>query len=217
MNEFDSLTLALEDWFDRPLGDLPDVLRLRAAEDLAPLRWEELAPQQRRTATLQLDYQHDPATEREREYWWDFFHRKTELEAELQRLGSSGQANLDELLGTGGQRREIRTQIEKMNTREHEAKTRYYPQRRVPVQDPVPGKYTAYPKALRHLRQRLGATPEELAAWVWFGPQHGGLTAYLNVNELDPPPQFYFGELPIFGTPTEQDADYVSPLMGCWF
>lgn len=71
--------------------------------------------------------------------------------------------------------------------------------------------YIAYPKALAMLAQRLNATPEKLAAWVFMGPGLGGLSAYLNANELDEPPTFYY-HLDRHG-----DFDYVSPLMGCWF
>lgn len=217
MSDFDSLTLALEEWFDRPLDDLPEALRLRAEQELRPHRWEDLSPEHRRSVALQLDYQHDPATEWNRECWWDFFHRMSALEAELAREGASDRVSLDELLDGSGRLKVIRDNIRRMKARERHAKANYYPRRRVPVRDLAPGKYIAYPKALHHLRERLGSTPEELAAWVWLGSDTGGLTAYLNVNELDPPPRFNFGELPFFGTAGEEDADYVAPLMGCWF
>lgn len=73
-------------------------------------------------------------------------------------------------------------------------------------------KYFAYPRAMKLLAQRLNATPEELAAWVFFGPGPGlgGLTAYLHANELDPPPKFHY----IAGIGS---FDYLSPLMACWF
>lgn len=71
-------------------------------------------------------------------------------------------------------------------------------------------KYIAYPKAMILLADRLEATQEELAAWVWMGPQDGGLAAYLNANELDPPPRFYYIN-------NGNDCDYLSPLMACWF
>jgi len=45
--------------------------------------------------------------------------------------------------------------------------------------------YIAYPKALSLLKARLGATADELAGWIWLGPEMGGLCAYLNANELD--------------------------------
>jgi hypothetical protein len=69
--------------------------------------------------------------------------------------------------------------------------------------------YIAYPLAMKRLRERLGAKPEEVAAWVFWGEMPGGLVAYTNANELDPPPKFGFSD-------TEGD-DYVSPLMACWF
>ena len=62
---------------------------------------------------------------------------------------------------------------------------------------------------MKRLRERLGATPEEVAAWVFWGETQGGLVAYTNANELDPPPKFAF-----FYT---MGDDYVSPLMACWF
>ncbi len=75
----------------------------------------------------------------------------------------------------------------------------------------VPPRYIAYPQAIKLLIDRLGATPEELAAWVYFGPEKGGLAAYTNANELEPPPRFRYQ----FGT--NYGYDYLSPLMSCWF
>jgi hypothetical protein len=70
--------------------------------------------------------------------------------------------------------------------------------------------YIAYPKALKLLTESLNATPEEIAAWVWMGPENGGLSAFLNANELDSPPRFRYD----LG---DGDFDYISPLMACWF
>lgn len=69
--------------------------------------------------------------------------------------------------------------------------------------------YIAYPKALRRLEERLNATPEELAAWIFMGPEHGGIAAYRNANELEPPPRFFFD--------LYMGDDYVAPMMACWF
>lgn len=71
--------------------------------------------------------------------------------------------------------------------------------------------YIAYPKAMKQLADRLDATPEELAAWVWMGPKRSGLAAYLNANELDPPPRFNYD------LGNGDDFDYISVLMACWF
>lgn len=69
--------------------------------------------------------------------------------------------------------------------------------------------YIAFPRALALLTARLGATAEEIAAWIWEGPEQGGLRAYVNANELDPPPRFYYSVC--------MDADYLADLMACWF
>lgn len=61
------------------------------------------------------------------------------------------------------------------------------------------------------LQQRINASPEEMAAWVWMGPKDGGLAAYLNANNLDPPPRFFYD------LGDGQTSDYLSPLMACWF
>ena len=71
--------------------------------------------------------------------------------------------------------------------------------------------YIAYPKAMTQLAERLEASPEELAAWLFVGPELGGLAAYVNANELEPPPEFRFGLY------TGDNPDYLSPLMWCWF
>jgi hypothetical protein len=60
MSSFDSLALALEDWFDTPLADLPDALRKRVVQEFFPMPWDNLSADQRRSVALQLDYQHDP-------------------------------------------------------------------------------------------------------------------------------------------------------------
>ncbi len=69
--------------------------------------------------------------------------------------------------------------------------------------------YIALPRALALLAARLGATSEEIAGWVWDGPKLGGLRAYVNANELDPPPRFYYSE--------SMNVDYLADLMACWF
>ena len=63
---------------------------------------------------------------------------------------------------------------------------------------------------MRRLKDRLNATKEELAAWVFLEPALGGVTACLNVDELEPPLRFDYYT---FGT----DWDYCAPLMPCWF
>lgn len=78
------------------------------------------------------------------------------------------------------------------------------------IQEKQGSGFIPYPKALKALAERLQATPVELAAWVSLEPENGGLAAYTNANELNPPPPFsFFSHL---GEP-----DYMSLLNACWF
>ena len=73
----------------------------------------------------------------------------------------------------------------------------------------IPGDYIPYPKAMRRLTERMNATPEELAVWIFLRPAAGGITAYRNANELNPPPRFHFD--------CYMGWDYLAPLVACWF
>jgi len=76
MNSFNSLTVALEGWFDKQLCDLPDALRQRVEDEFEPMPWDRLTDQGRRSVTQQLDYYDDPAMAQVREFWWDHADRK---------------------------------------------------------------------------------------------------------------------------------------------
>jgi hypothetical protein len=218
MAPFDSLTLAFEAWFDKPLGDLPEGLRLRAEAELMPLRWEDLSPDQRRSVALQLDYQHDPATAQDQQFWWDHFQRQDDLKAQIAQWEDAAAPTAAELALRETRLIELRQELARMEGLARRARSDYFPKRdskceTSPDQQRSAVRYVAYPKAMAQLKERLNATPEELAAWIWLGPEEGGIVAYVNANELDPPPRFQF-EL---GTGNGEDHDYVSPLMACWF
>jgi hypothetical protein len=99
---------------------------------------------------------------------------------------------------------------------------------------PLP--YLPFPIALERLRKRLGASPQEVAAWLFLSgrstpcpegapsqrvgatarvPERGELHAYLHANELDEPPRFSFDALS--PDPASDPLDYLSPLAACWF
>jgi hypothetical protein len=152
MSAFDSLTLALEPWFDTSLRDLPVAIRKRVEKEFLPVPWDDLSAQQRRSGALQVGYQHDPTTERDQQRWWDFWQTVNDLKRQIAQWEA-----------------------------------------------------VAAPTATDLTRKE-----EKLAAWIWLGPQDGGIAAYVNANELDPPPRFRFGDM-------GESQDYVSPLMACWF
>lgn len=218
MSTFDALTLALEEWFDTPLSDLPEALFRRVEQEFSPMPWDKLSADQRRSIALQLDYQHDPATAQERQFWWDFFERVDGLKkqiAEWEVVATPTAADL-ELKKT--RLAELKQELSLMDAQKRLARGDYFPERRpsqnkkgTPLAEPaLATQYMAYPKAMHQLTARLGANPEELAAWIWNGPEDGGIAAYLNANELDPPPRFSY-------TTGSDSQDYIAPLMACWF
>lgn len=218
MGDFDSLTWAFEDWFDTPLCDLPDALRQRVEQEFFPMPWDKLSADQRRSVALQLDYQHDPATEQDQKFWWDFFERVDDLKKQLADWEGVATPTAAELALKETRLAELKQELARMDAQQRLARGDYLPERKpslskdgAPLAEPAPAtRYVAYPKAMQQLTARLGATPEELAAWIFYGPQLGGITAYVNANELDPPPRFSYSYF--VGT-----SDYIAPLMACWF
>jgi hypothetical protein len=81
--DFVSLTGALDDWFEKELDDLPESLRERVKKEFFPFSWNTLSAEQRRSVAIQHDYQNDPATEKDRQYWWDFFVRLDEIKQQI--------------------------------------------------------------------------------------------------------------------------------------
>lgn len=70
------------------------------------------------------------------------------------------------------------------------------------------GPYIGYVKALRRLRERLNATPEELAAWITIGPERGGLAAYSAANDSTPPKEISL---------LYRNEHYLDAMMDCQF
>lgn len=73
------------------------------------------------------------------------------------------------------------------------------------------GGYIQYPAALAQLQERLRAKPYEVAAWVFWGPEFGGLRAFRNGNEPRVVVRFEF-DLAFEGS-----ADYWNQVVSAWF
>lgn len=213
MSDFESLTWAFEDWFETPLCDLPDALRQRVEKEFFPMPWDSLNGHARRSVALQLDYQHDPATEADRQFWWDFFERMHEVQAQTKEWECAETPTATDKSLKESRLNELRLEHERLKLQQKQARGDYFPAHESTVVSaalsPTGDDYIAYPKAMRMLAERLNATAEELATWIFLGPDTGGIAAYLNANELNPPPRFHFD---VF-----MGEDYVSPLMACWF
>ena len=214
MSAFVSLLAALEGSFDKPLSDLPDELRQRIKQDFSPMPWDDLTPDQRRAVAQQRDWQHDPAMEKEQEYWFEFECRKDALQEKQALLQAFNATTPIEAAEKKTQLDNIEKQLAKMEIQAKQAERMYAKKLSAEGNSPAPANdqtYIPYPKAYKVLSERLYATADELAAWVWLGPEEHGLVAYVSANEISPPPRFYYS------LGAEDDFDYISPLMSCWF
>jgi hypothetical protein len=212
MTTFASLTAALDGWFDKPLSELPGAIQERVREDFFPMPWDELSAEQRKSVARQWDYHNDPATESVRQYWWDFFSKNDELKKQIEQWSSVAAPTAGELAEKERRLKELHAELALMQKHQERARGDFL-QAQVGSTSATPNephRYIAYPKALRRLEERLNATPEELAAWVFMGPEQGGIAAYRNANELEPPPRFFFAYY--LGA-----EDYLAPMMACWF
>lgn len=217
---FDSLSKALEGWFDKPMDGLPDQQRKRVETDFSPMPWVDLSPDQRRGVAAQWDYNHDPAMESDRQYWWDFYIEMQALEIQIENWSAVATPSANDLAHKEARLAKLQRELANMKKEEkhpyrnstgHQYNSNDKEASVTPKSAGRP-EYIAYPKAMKLLADRLEATPEELAAWLFFGPgsELGGIAAYLNANELDPPPRFYYANY-------VGSFDYLAPLMSCWF
>lgn len=217
--QFESLTLALDGRFEMKLDELPVALRQRVEKECFPMPWDSLSADQRHCLTLQVDYKHDPATAQDRQFWWDLYIRKDAIEKQIVQWEAVATPTASDMALKETRLKELRQELAHMEREERQPRGDYHPERKRPdspvgapaVEQELPIRYIAYPKAMKALAERLHATPEEIAAWIWMGQSDDSFAAYLNANELDPPPRFYY----IFGN--GGNFDYLAPLMACWF
>lgn len=219
MDDFESLSGALDGWFEVDWTELPAPLQERVRKDFFPMSWDQLAPDQRRYVAGQWDQKHDPALVPERQRAWDLVCESFELEAQIERWQSVATPTAKDLDIKEAKLLDLRRALQRVQSRLRGEKAAALPNRSERTHAPrVPEKgsrYIAYPAALARLRTRLNATPEEMAAWIYAGSQDSGLAAYVNANELDPPPRFHFPDAGL--AQAGEGHDYVSPMMGCWF
>ena len=220
MSGFDSLTWALDGWFEASLCDLPDVLRQRVERVFLALPWDQSCAADRRLRAYEWDHGHDPAMAEAHKYWWDFDQKILALKKQRTDWEATTAPTATDLAMKESRLEDLGRELARLELQQRQATDNYEPEQgqlraTAPASEvpDSPVRHVAYPKAMAQLRKRLDATPEELAAWIWCGPKNGGIAAYVNANELDPPPRFYFG----VGSGKGDDHDCVSPLMACWF
>lgn len=210
--EFESLVLALEGWFDKKIKDLPRAKQQRVERDLIlHLLWDQLTPEQRKGKAAQWDYKNDPTKERERQYLQSFLEHLDKLKAELAEVESKATLTFSEFEKKEAKVKALQQEIARMELQKQRERGDVIHEGvgldagEVSVND-----FIAYPKAMNLLEDKWQATVEELAVWVFLGPEQGGLAAFTNANELNPPPRFFFCEY-------YDQMDYLSLLQGWWF
>ena len=139
MSTFDSLTLALEEWFDRPLHELPAELRQRVELEFFPMPWNYLGAERRRSVALQLDYQHDPATEQDRQDWWELYERMDVTKAHIARWDAAAAPTAGELALKEARLTELGKELALLEAQGRQARGDYFPKRKeFQVQDEEP-------------------------------------------------------------------------------
>jgi hypothetical protein len=201
MASYKSLLEALEGLFGKPLNALPKMLRKRVEDEFFPISWGMLSPDQRRAVAIQCDVQDDPRFDLERRVGFDRAAKRKDLKWQIETWNTVPVSSASEAETKEHTLKSLHAELRRLTPR-HE---------RTPRSSGPPIGYIAYPRAAAALKSRLGATPEEIAAWIHFGPELGGLAAYRNANELSPPPRFFYDIL------LQPDGDYLAPLAGCWF
>lgn len=206
---FESLQVALAKLYEKPFAQLPKKLQHRIQKEFQP-SWDDLSSSQRRQLAELRDYSNDPAMESYRQYWLDFYQRMQIIENQIEHWASIATPTATDLAAQEKRLAELKLELASMKIQEQQSQNLIAVRAQLLKQQPavVQTEYIAYPKAMKLLTAKLGAKPEEVGVWVWFGSGQGGLNAYVNANELSPPPKFSFAHL---------GWDYLSPLMACWF
>lgn len=209
--EFKSLTLALEDWFDQPFEALPEALQTWVADVFrcGTLPWDEYVAEQRRSITLQHDHARDPALKEKGTAFWEFINETDDVRKQIEVLEAAPAQTADAVMRKSERLAELRDVLARREFQEKLPWPPYEPKPASVVDDDVPVVWLSYPQAMRRLADAHDASPEELAGWIW----DDSLMAYLHANELGASEQFTYAT-DFVG---DVSLDYVAPLSACWF
>ncbi len=209
-----TLEAALEQRFDVTLAQLPAVLRRKVQAALFPIQWDDLSAGQRLSAVRQWDQHSDPEDQRARQSGWELFVAGDILERNIAELEGRTATSVTEIAAKERELKTLRTERDALERRA-QAESPAARARRDEAPPQVSRsdrRFIPFPRARKALQERLDATSEEIAAWIWMGPTGGGICAFLNANDQGDPRRFYF-DYQLQGPV----ADYLAPLMACWF
>lgn len=209
--EFKSLTLSLDGWFDQPFEALPPALQVWVAEVFrtGTLPWNEYVEAQRRSITLQHDQARDPALKEKGAAFWDFINETDKVRKQIEALEAAPADTADAVVRKAERLAELRDVLARREFRENLPWPPYEPKPASDIADERPVVWLSYPQAMRKLADAHGASPEELAGWIW----DDSLMAHLHANELGASEQFTYAT-DFVG---EVSMDYVALMSACWF
>lgn len=227
MTEFVSLFKELQQWFDKPHNKLPKELRSRVEDAYRLIPWDVLSPERRRILAVQWDSEHDPALEDERQRGWDLGVMRLDIERQLRELELMAAITPIEIESKARQITELRQQFDRLKAADaindtiarfgaaHKsgaAEAKSFLETNNPTAEPeTPDVH--FVEAREILKQRLGASSQEIAIWVWMGKSCGEIDGYRDAPQYDAPPKFHFPPFESF----DARFDYVSEMMHCYF
>lgn len=213
--EWTSIALALDGWYDRPIGELPKALGARVEREFLSSRWSSLPEGRRRITAREADERNDPALRQERKFWRDLHFCMYTLRSEIDLLTSAPLGLMDEVQ----RRNKLKALSHELMVWDRQWSSNLSRNHRkmsagLAVSTPdTDRQYVPYTETMDILSGRHGATAHELASWVYLGPMDNGLSAYRHVTVLKVPAQFNYEDRRLDGN----DFDYLTPLTGCWF
>jgi hypothetical protein len=210
---YESWCARLENLYELPQASLPGEIVAPLKREMFPFDWDELASEQRAGWAEQWDAQNDPARASEIQFWFDHCIRRSELESQIAEWKSKQANTVADASAKENRLADLRAELSDMDKAAERARP-LFPDRSIDGEaepSTVRREYVAYSAAMQKLAEKFRATPVELAMWVFCGAgEGGGINAYVNANELDPPPRFAF---PYHSS----DFNYFSPLMRTWY
>ena len=209
MTKYLSLAEQLTGYFDKPLTMLPKPLQARVEKAFHLFPWGRCTHEQRIYRTCQYDRENDPAWETHQKYWFDLISTLHDIQREKAEWSKVAAHTATDLKVQATKLQAIAKQEAHLLAVKSRLEGRDFP-RYQPPKSLYRGDSRASLMSLNStedlLISRIGASPEEIAAWVDIGSEAGGLDAYMDEG---PAERFYFKP--------DMGNDYLAELYVCRF
>lgn len=111
MTEFVPLAPAIVQYADGEFSALPAELQALWNERILLIKWEEISPAQRVELAKQQDYEHDPATEPEREAIWALIVERDDIQRQIDDLDRVRAVTVTEVIAREDRLKSLRTTL----------------------------------------------------------------------------------------------------------